>query len=550
MPSFDLVDEPWIPCTMAKDGSHKEMGLREVLVQATEIREVADPSPLVTVALHRLLLAILHRNFGPGSTGEWKALCNAGRWGTEALDAYSQKWRHRFDVFDPKHPFYQVAGLGFSREATAARLWFQADNGPTLFDHTVVDVPPTLTPSQAAKWMLGLLAFDVGGTKTAEHGQASADAAPLTKGAVALLKGQNLFMTLMLNLHCYCPADAEPFPTSADDAPAWEHNDETKPEDRYPKGYLDLLTWQSRRILLHPEQDAAGNTVVRKAVIMKGNQFPDGFDRHSHETMVAFRRVDKPTKGQDPWPPVSFQEERALWRDSLSLFQSVEEQQARPRTLNWLNDLVSEGALGLSQTLQMDLLGLRTNPAPGKTAQVIFWRHERLPLPLAYLEDKNKDLLDKLREALQMAEEVGKALWSSVNLLAKLIVIPNWDQLSEVDRRRQEGISKKDIGDLVDSLAPERAYWPQLETPFKQLLVGLSQDKNEVEKDVFEYGVKTLPQWAETVRRAAWDAFDGATRSLDTTARALKAVSLAQRQFNWRINDILGPYLKARGGGA
>ena len=45
---------------------------------------------------------------------------------------------------------------------------------------------------------------------------------------------------------------------------AWEREAETVKDERRPDGYLDLLTWQSRRILLIPEEDDCGNTVVRQ----------------------------------------------------------------------------------------------------------------------------------------------------------------------------------------------------------------------------------------------------------------------------------------------
>lgn len=60
MAEFNLIDEPWIPC-IALDGQSIEYGIRDTLLKAHELREICDDSPLVTVALHRLLLAILYR---------------------------------------------------------------------------------------------------------------------------------------------------------------------------------------------------------------------------------------------------------------------------------------------------------------------------------------------------------------------------------------------------------------------------------------------------------------------------------------------------------
>ena len=62
--SFNLIDEPWIPC-LRPDGTTIALGLRETLLQAHELREIRGDTPLETAALHRLLLAILHRVFGP-----------------------------------------------------------------------------------------------------------------------------------------------------------------------------------------------------------------------------------------------------------------------------------------------------------------------------------------------------------------------------------------------------------------------------------------------------------------------------------------------------
>ena len=58
--SFDLIEEKWLPCVML-DNSLKSLSLRDVLTDAHNIRELIGDSSPVTIALHRLLLAILHR---------------------------------------------------------------------------------------------------------------------------------------------------------------------------------------------------------------------------------------------------------------------------------------------------------------------------------------------------------------------------------------------------------------------------------------------------------------------------------------------------------
>lgn len=64
---------------MATDGTARELSLREALGSAATIREIGDPSPPVTIALHRLLLAILHRSLrGPDSPDTWAEMWNDG----------------------------------------------------------------------------------------------------------------------------------------------------------------------------------------------------------------------------------------------------------------------------------------------------------------------------------------------------------------------------------------------------------------------------------------------------------------------------------------
>src|SRR5262249_1174695 len=138
--------------------------------------------------------------------------------------------------------------------------------------------------------------------------EGSADAGQLVKSAVVIAKGDNLFQTLMLNLVHYSADDEMPFAFKAKaDRPAWERDDEPRPVDRRYDGYLDLLTWQSRRVKLVAERDTEGNLLgVSGVVAMKGFQLPDGYWRYHYETMVGYIRAENAKGKQDPWPPLGF----------------------------------------------------------------------------------------------------------------------------------------------------------------------------------------------------------------------------------------------------
>ena len=492
------------------DGARRSLGLGEVLTQAQDIGELGGDSPLEVVALHRLLLAVLHRNFDIGDAQQWAALWESGAFDAWVVDAYFEKWRGRFDLFDEERPFYQVGGLDLTKGGSSARLFFHQDNNATLFTHVATSDPPCLTPDEAARQLVGFMAFDVGGRKSDPPG-ISAYAAPLNKGAVVLAKGSNLFETLMLNLCRYAPQQGDPWDFNCDDdIPAWERDEKTRPEDRRPVGYIDLLTWQSRRIRLQPETEQDGSTVVKNVVIMKGAQLPKDFILKGRETMLAFRSNPHAKGQQDPWPAVTFREDRALWRDSHALMSSTNAESVQPKTLEWLADLAMEGIIPYSQIVPVDVFGLGSIQA-----KTHFWRHERLRLPLAYLSDKQ--LADSLREALERAETTAQNLNSAIWTMATRMLAADPDRKPKAE----------DVRSLADHLGAGRAYWSRLEEPFKRLFVELPDDKDEEG----EYGGVQIGKWESTLRHTLWEAFRESTRGMERSTRNLKALALAERSL-------------------
>jgi CRISPR system Cascade subunit CasA len=330
----------------------------------------------------------------------------------------------------------------------------------------------------------------------------SAYAAPLVRGALTLVKGDNLFETLLLNLCRYDPRNGWPFAFEPDrDRPAWEAPPPTVIQEREPHGYLDYLTWQSRRVLLCPEQDADGAVMIRQVVIMKGNQFADGWVRKKAEVMQAFRAIEKPAAGQEPWLPVGFREDRALWRDSHAFLQSLDGKTERPAIFDWVSVLVEGGIIARARRVPVDLYGMSTDKA-----KVLFWRHERMILPLAYLQ--NKDLRNALGVALNKAEDVGKALNFATLELARLMLAPAADQAAG----RQP--APEDERRLADSLAPGRVYWAHLDTAFRLLLQDLAAAA-EQDPDVEPEHTLPMQTWLTTLRQSVWAAFNTLTNSLD-----------------------------------
>ncbi|QDU60455.1 CRISPR-associated protein CasA/Cse1 [Planctomycetes bacterium Pan216] len=483
-PSFNLIDEPFIPCVRL-DGTPVELGIHDTLINAHELREIHDDSPLVTFALHRLLLAILHRVHGPPDRKAWKTLWDRGRFDPDPLADYLTTWRHRFDLFDEKYPFIQDRSLDLSEAAGVARLAAEhaRGNNATLFDHTNDAARVDWPSARTARSLIAEQGYAIGGGRSKTGNLCSG---PLLGGAVHLPVGSQLFTTLLLNLVRY----DEQYPVPAtNDAPCWELDD---PNDgpSTPRGYLDHLTWMSRRIRLEVDQDG---TTIGAAYSQGRVHSPEIAWNDPH---MAYRR-----NKELGYVPMRLSENRAVWRDSNALFVKFDSESHRqPAVIAWLAELTAEGVLDSDFTFDLMSVGLCTDKA-----KINFWRNERLPLPLDLLV--NEQLIDGVDVGLNAAEAVGRVLSRCTYSLAVDVLEPEGDP-PDKDRARQ----------MVASLGIERVFWSRLELPFRTLLLDLAHtDPNAVDL--------SLATWAwHTVRGTAIDAFDEATHQLDQDSRLLRAV--------------------------
>jgi CRISPR system Cascade subunit CasA len=501
--TFNLLESPWIPCTL-QDGTPVELGLRDALVRAHELRELHGESPLVTASLHRLLLAVVHRTFdGPEDWEAWEELWLPGRWDAGQIDDYLSQWHHRFDLFDAERPFYQAADERVEEPGPINRLIHEMAHGnmATLFDHHLETEEPALTPAEAGRALLAIQGFGLGGFGM---GRLSHTDAPCTGGVVFLVQGETLFETLALNLLRY-PDETLPGRADERDRPVWEMDEPFEPERSVPLGYLDYLTWQNRRILFFPET-VNGDVVVRRMTEAPALRLiKDILDPMQHYA----------DKGRGGPRPLSFREGRGLWRDSAALFQLQAEGFRPPRQFDWLANLVYEDCLAPHETRRYLAMGMSKS-----RAKVNFYRSERMPLPLAYLQ--NTDLVARLTQALEMAEAVARQLWGAARTLATLILSP------EADREEGRKPAREDLDQLTSQWSVERHYWVQLETPFLETMETLPHDADGA-----------LTAWQETLHRSAWAAFDRVTDQVSHDPQKLKAVVRSRGQLAGGLKKVL-----------
>ena len=511
--SFNLVDEPWLPCVRA-DGTAAVLSLRDTLTQAHQLQSLAGDSPLQTAALHRFLLAILHRVFGPADEDEWENLWQTEKFDPGKLNAYLDTWQHRFNLFDTQRPFYQAADKRVKLKSTISLSHDRASgNNATLFDHHTDETGEILSCEQAARVVVMAQAFGLAGPCDPKQKLYFTDGTS-AGGIIFLVEGDNLKQTFLLNMIAYPSGDSDMFSHTPSDKPAWEMDDPFKPDRTYPLGYLDYLTWQNRRIFLQPEQHG-NQTIVRTMTMSPALRF----ESYVLDPMKHYRPHNK--LGH---VAVSFDENHVLWQDSASLFvfyDDIQDHFRPPATFRWLRGLTSPDVQILDKSKLFRYIALGMSK---EQAKVFFFREERLPLPLAYLNDTR--LVDTLTDALQYTKTIAFDLLQSARRTGMIL------QVSDGDSKKWGVLNtnaKTGINNWVALTGAERHYWASLEIPFQTFMVDLAQKDRET----------VLAGWLNHLRLAALNAFEQAAQSVGNDGRSFKAVVRGRSYLNYRLNQII-----------
>ena len=520
--SYNLLFEPWIPCALLSGEVHY-LSIRDALARAGEIQKIHAELPPMTASIHFLLLAILYRTQQIETDEDWERVWNQGTFDLNKLATYIGRWQQRFDLYDKEHPFYQDALIGKRPKDTTnlsgAELQPKGVNGlilhssngdsATLFDHTTDDKPLPFPIDLMARMLLMFQSFSLGGMSSASI---SVDKyysdAPHARGVVFLVKGENLFETLLNNLV------ATEFGQSVDsgvDVPAWEIDDYFSEERNTPSGLLDFLTWQSRRILFIPQTND-GKFFIENLYTAPGLKMIDEYINPFFSIFYKEAAGGKLEKRM-----LRFSEGKALWRDSNALLNRQSWNQRPPLALDWAFFLMMNGIV--DARVNVSAYGLCSEPGKKKA---YFYREELFTFPAIYLQDES--LKNDLARALDLANEVRAQLWGALKTMAGLIL--------SVDSDLEEG-KKAAPGDetkLMEHWGIENQYWLSLEVPFYQFVNQLPAQK-ETE----------LQNWKEVLKKCATAALEKAVLFSGDNVPAFKASVKANRQLRSGLNKILFP---------
>ncbi len=375
MPSFNLIDEPWI-VVRTLQGEALELSIAEVFSRANSIERLANELPTQDFAILRVLLAILLRvvvqdlQDGEDPFDVWAELWEAGDLPQDEISRYLHTWHHRFNLFDEESPFMQVAGLEACNGGVSEikKLIGDQPDGLALFSMKAAEGLSRITHSEAARYLVHVHAFDPSGIKTGVKGDSSVKGGksyPIGTGWAGRLggvyiEGRNLRETLLLNLVLCDGHDTSMLLPFEEGLPVWErHASMPGDECRVPNGTADLFTWQTRRVrLVNDGQWVTG------VVLSNGNKI-ETHNLQRFETMTTWRRSEaqeKKLKLSSVYLPYTHSSARAFWRGVNAQIPERNHERGdayeAAGNVRWVGDLASAGLLDMDTSITLHATGM------------------------------------------------------------------------------------------------------------------------------------------------------------------------------------------------
>jgi len=487
--SFNLWTEPWITVEQ-RDGALAEMSLEQTLLHAPELRAIYDPSPLVVVSIHRLLMAVLQDTFDPQEDEDLKVLWEAGCFSEAKIHAFGERYAQRFDLFSETEPFLQSADIPLKPEKKTwdiALLFQELPTGTavTHYQHGLGS-DHVFCPMCAARGLVTIPAFATSG---------GAGIKPSINGVppiYVLPGGETLFEHLWASLML---PEFQPKAASTTEDKVWWRRE---PIVDY-KGivtevsYLHSLTFPARRVRLHPERmkrpctrcGRQSDWGVRTMVYQMGESRPK--DAPFWQDPFAAYRV-RGIKGPTPIRPW---EGKALWREFAALFLPMaREEGAKEYTLP-PTVLYQRGALAGDVGPDYDLfpvrcVGLRTD----MKAKTFEWLDASFDVPTSLLHDPVGS--HEVRRGLTFGTDCARTL-------------------AGVFRGAFSREGAEHHIDVKNRMLA--AYWSALATPFRDFVLGVADPNTR--KDARVVWVRRVVQEGEV-------AFVDAAESIGDNAVALR----------------------------
>ena len=408
---FNLLTEPWIRVRL-RDNTVREVSLTEALVSAQDYVDLAGEMPTQNAAVLRLLLAVLFTVFSrvdakgkpqplaqsDDALERWSELWQLGHFPAEPVRDYLEQWKDRFWLFHPTHPFWQVPtlsnGIAFDgKKLNGERA--ESGNKTPLFQNISKAECAVLTYAQAARWLIYQNGYDERGGRPKASNKPRHGVGWLGQIGFVAVKGKNLYETLLRNMAFSTEQDA----LREKQLPCWEREHartEQSVEIVMPKNQAELLTLQSRRILLIRSEEMPG--VVGYEVL--GGDYWDSENAFG-EQMTLWRRTSKENE-KVTYEPQQHEMGKQLWRELPAM---LDPEGRKPGVLIWNQKLQSLRILSKKEQIVISVVGIRYDDQGASVKDVYT---DQLEMQLATLNDLGRKWTVRISREVQRCEETAK----------------------------------------------------------------------------------------------------------------------------------------------
>lgn len=438
-PDFNLCNEPWIP-VLYVSGQTQEVPLKQLFDESDSIRKIHSGDATTDVAILGVAVAIFFRavlenteEYGELYREPKKWIQNISSGGSEQLyfvQDYLKKYQDRFNLFDAERPFMQVADLHTSKGEVKPVSRLVLDSESEYFSMRAEQTLTSLSYAEAARYLVTVQAYDYSGIKSGAVGDPRVKGGrgyPIgvgwygTTGKI-IIHGENLIETLL-----YCidyeqllnveKVKGKSHRIALQDKPVWERElpdtaapraykggDPTKYKDEPAPaaGMCEILTWQSRRVRLFPE-----NGRVTGVLVSNGDKW---LDRNTYtDPLTAYRfSKNQSTQTHYVWMPQTHSAERTLWRGAdalLTRLSSSQEKQNKPATV--IRQISSGKYFSPDTKTKIQLVGMVYGTQSSIVEETI---DESVTLELGILTEQGAEISAMVRDNIQLTMDAAIAL--------------------------------------------------------------------------------------------------------------------------------------------
>ena len=474
---FDLLTEPWIRVRL-KDNTVQEVSLTEALVSAQDYVDLAGEMPTQDAAVLRLLLAVLFTVFSrvnvegepepfeeeDDALARWGDLWQLGHFPEQPLRDYLEQWKDRFWLFHPTHPFWQVPtlcnGIAFGgKKLNGERA--ESGNKTPLFQNVSKTECEVLSYAQAARWLIYQNGYDERGGRPKAGNKPRHGVGWLGQIGFVAVKGKNLYETLLRNMA---------FPTEQDalreeQQPCWEREQvraEQSVKIVMPKNQAELLTLQSRRILLKRSETVPG--VVGYEVL--GGDYWDSENAFG-EQMTLWSRTSKKNEKMT-YKPQQHEAGKQLWREIPSM---LDPEGRKPGVLTWNQQLQSLRILSRKEQIVLNMVGIRYDNQEASVKDVYT---DQLAMQLAVLDELSRPWTVRINQEVERCEKAAE----SIGVLCKELKLAGG-----LDYNQVKGF--KETQKVTEDARAQ--FYFAVDQPFRQWLQEIDPEQDDPDEAVLRW---------------------------------------------------------------